>query len=216
MKKLLLVLLSWIDVDARPLETRIDKLDVIDWLPALPFFAIFIVCFGAIWTGWSWISVGTGLVLYFLRMFGLTAGYHRYFSHRSFETSRSFQFILAVLGNASAQRGPLWWAAHHRHHHRFADQAEDEHSPGQQGFWVSHILWFLKRRNYPTRKDFVKGWLKYPELVFLNRYASIVPMVMIIILYGIGEYLRHDFPPIQYNWFSDGHVGILHSNSCSI
>ncbi len=201
MKRFLRLLLSWFDDESKPPETRPEKLDKIDWLQAFPFILIHILCFAVIWVGFSWIAIGTGLVLYFPRMFGLTAGYHRYFSHRSFETSRVFQFVLAVLGNAAAQRGPLWWAAHHRHHHRFADQPQDEHSPKQHGFWTSHILWFMKPRNYPTQNNLVKSWLNYPELVFLNRYASLVPFLMIVLLFAFGELLRHTVPQSNTSGF---------------
>jgi stearoyl-CoA desaturase (delta-9 desaturase) len=201
MVNFLSLIISWIDDEARPPETRPEKLDKIDWLQALPFIIVHLLCFGVIWTGWSWTAVMTGLVFYFLRMFGLTAGYHRYFSHRSFQTSRAFQMILAILGNASAQRGPLWWASHHRHHHRFADQPQDEHSPVQQGFWISHVLWFMKPRNYHTVKSRVKCWLGFPELVFLNRFASIVPLLMIVILFGVGEWLRYAIPQSNTSGF---------------
>ena len=79
--------------------------------------------------GWSWFAVATSVFLYYLRMFGLTAGYHRYFSHKSYRTSRLFQFVLAWIGASAVQKGPLWWAAHHRHHHRFSDTEDDVHSP---------------------------------------------------------------------------------------
>ncbi|MGH9203229.1 MAG: fatty acid desaturase, partial [Vicinamibacterales bacterium] len=77
------------------------------------------------------------LALYVVRMFVVTAGYHRYFSHRSFKTSRVFQFILGFLAQTSAQRGVLWWAAKHRHHHRHSDTELDVHSPRHKGFWYS-------------------------------------------------------------------------------
>src|SRR6185436_590758 len=84
--------------------------------------------------------------LYALRMFGLTAGYHRYFSHRSFKTSRVFQFVLALLGTLSTQKGVLWWAAHHRAHHKYSDLPGDVHSPVQRGLWWSHVGWILSSR----------------------------------------------------------------------
>lgn len=108
-------------------------------------------------------------VAYFVRMFGITAGYHRYFSHRSYKTSRWFQFILAWLGCSALQKGPLWWAAHHRHHHKYSDTPDDPHSPRAQSIWRSHIGWILDAYNDPTHWDVIRDWRRYPELVWLNR-----------------------------------------------
>ncbi len=113
----------------------------IDWLGATPFMLIHLLAFGAIWTGVTPAAAICCVVLYVVRMFAVTGGYHRYFSHRTYRTSRVFQFILAFLAQTSAQRGALWWAAHHRHHHRFSDQPQDAHSVAQDGFWYSHLLW---------------------------------------------------------------------------
>ena len=106
--------------------------------------------------------------LYFVRMFGITAGYHRYFSHRTYKTSRVFQFVLACLGCSSMQKGPLWWAAHHRAHHRHADSAEDPHSPVARSFWWSHVGWLLAGDYDETNWPAVRDWSQYPELRWLN------------------------------------------------
>jgi len=97
----------------------------IDIIANIPFILIHVGCLLIFWAGFSWTALITCFILWFVRMFGITAGYHRYFSHRTYKTSRWFQFILAVLGNSSAQLDPLWWAAHHRHHHRYADTQRD-------------------------------------------------------------------------------------------
>jgi stearoyl-CoA desaturase (delta-9 desaturase) len=114
-------------------------------------------------------------------MFGITAGYHRYFSHRSYRTSRFFQFVLAWIGCSALQRGPLWWAANHRHHHQRSDQQEDLHSPKQRGFWWAHIGWILCDRYDATPFFAIKDFSKYPELSWLNR-CSVVPGVLL----GVG------------------------------
>src|SRR5262245_43646321 len=86
----------------------------------VPFLLINLGILAVFWVGWSPVAVGAAVFLYFIRMFAITGFYHRYLSHRTYKTSRWFQFAFAFLGNTSAQRGPLWWAAHHRHHHRFS------------------------------------------------------------------------------------------------
>src|SRR5690242_18694137 len=103
------------------------------------FWTIHALALTAVFTGVSWRAVAIGVTIYWLRMFGITGGYHRYFSHRTYKTSRFFQFLLGLLGTTSVQKGPIWWAATHRHHHRFSDEPEDIHSPRQSGFWHSHV-----------------------------------------------------------------------------
>ncbi len=118
-------------------------------------------------------AIALGVLFYLLRMFGITAGYHRYFSHRSYKTSRWFQFVLAWLGCAAMQKGPLWWAGHHRQHHKHSDDAEDPHSPVVRTVWWAHIGWVVsgRYRQAPPLPDFAA----YPELRWLDRYASWLP-----------------------------------------
>jgi stearoyl-CoA desaturase (delta-9 desaturase) len=127
-------------------------------------------------------------------MFSITGFYHRYFSHRSFRTSRPVQFVFAALGNMSAQRGPLWWAAHHRHHHRTADTPEDPHSPRQHGILWSHMGWFLTKGNFRADLSSVKGWSRFPELVFLDRFDVVMPLLLLALLFGVGEWLDARWP----------------------
>jgi stearoyl-CoA desaturase (delta-9 desaturase) len=123
--------------------------------------------------------------MYFLRMFGITAGYHRYFSHRSYKTSRAFQFVLAWLGAGAFQKGPLWWAARHRHHHQFSDQPEDVHSPLQHGLWRAHISWIFKPENDATDESVIRDLTRYPEIRFLDRYYYIPPLSLALLCYII-------------------------------
>jgi len=139
------------------------------WLKNLPFLGLHLACLAVFFTTpdlWSLVLCG---ILYFVRMFGITAGYHRYFSHRSYKTSRPFQFVLACLGCSALQKGPLWWAAHHRHHHRYSDTPEDTHSPRIRGFFWSHVGWVLAPENDDTNWQAIRDWSRYPELRWLNR-----------------------------------------------
>ncbi len=150
----------------------------IGWLGATPFILIHVLALGAIWTGVTPAAAVCCAVLYFVRMFAVTGAYHRYFSHRTYKTSRAFQFVLAFLAQSSAQRGVLWWGAHHRHHHRWSDQKEDIHSVAQDGFWYSHVLWIFERNNQETDYNRIRDFAKYPELRFLDRFHLIPPVVM--------------------------------------
>ncbi len=146
------------------------RADRIDWRATIPFALAHLACFAAIWTGVHLEDALVGLALFWARMFGVTAGYHRYFSHRAYRTGRVFQFLLALLAQSSAQRGVLWWAAHHRDHHRHSDTDADPHSPVRRGFWRAHLGWIFEPRHEPTKLDRIPDFAKYPELVWLDRH----------------------------------------------
>lgn len=156
-------------------------------------------CLAALWVGWSPVAVGVAVGAYVIRMFAITGFYHRYFSHRTFQTSRLAQFAFAILGNSAVQRGPLWWAAHHRHHHRHSDEEDDTHSPRQHGFLWSHVLWLTTRKNYPTRHEYVRDLARYPELRFLDRFDDLVPVLLAFFMYGLGAGLEAYFPGLGTN-----------------
>jgi stearoyl-CoA desaturase (delta-9 desaturase) len=139
------------------------------WLRSVPFIAMHLIPLLAIWTGVSVFDVALCVALYGIRMFFITGGFHRYFSHRTFKTSRVMQFMFAFCAQTSAQKGTLWWAAHHRHHHLHSDEAEDIHSP-LRGFWWSHVGWIICGRYDETRWSRIRDFSKYPELMWLNRF----------------------------------------------
>ena len=168
--------------------------DRFEFRRALPFIFLHLGCLGVIWTGWSWTAVAVAAALYLTRMFAITAFYHRYFSHRTFHTSRPAQFLFAALGNTAVQRGPLWWASVHRRHHRHSDHEGDVHSPGLRGFWWAHIGWMTSSNNFPTDYGAVRDLAVYPELVFLNRFDLIVPALFGTGLLAAGAGL-HAFAP---------------------
>jgi stearoyl-CoA desaturase (delta-9 desaturase) len=125
---------------------------------------------------------------YFLRMFGVTGGYHRYFSHRSFKLNRFWQFCLAFLAQTSGQKGALWWAAHHRDHHLYSDRKEDLHSPVHEGFWWSHLGWILSDEydHYDPKR--IADLVKYPELRWLDKFHLVPTILYAIAIYYVGGY----------------------------
>lgn len=174
---------AWLSNDDRYIDAAAVGSDAIDWPRSVPFWLMHVGCLGVIFTGASKAAVVFALGSYLLRMFFVTAFYHRYFSHRAYRASRPVQFVLAVLGCTAGQRGPLWWAGHHRKHHMEPDTPADPHSPLHRGFLYSHTLWFLTRSNFAIPRQYVKDWCRYPELVQLERFDW-VPFV----LYGLGCY----------------------------
>ena len=185
----------WFDTSAA-LEVDEAREDKIDWLRAAPFVALHLACLGVIWVGVSPIALIVGAALYAVRMFALTGFYHRYFAHRTFQTSRPVQFFFALIGAACVQRGPLWWAAHHRNHHRHADTGRDPHSPGIYGFLWSHMGWFLTPRNFRTDLSRVPDLAKYPELRWLDRFDIAIPVLLAAAMYGLGVLLQHTAPQL--------------------
>jgi len=195
--------------------------DKVDFNRSLSFIFIHLGCLAVFLVGWSWVAVTVSILLYIVRMFAITAFYHRYFSHRTFRTSRAGQFAMAVLGNTSMQRGPLWWASVHRHHHQHADDEEDVHSPGIQGFWWAHIGWLTSRRNFPTDYSKVKDLAKFPELKFLNRWDQLVPIAFGAALWFTGWILGKYAPSLHtsgaqlFVWgFFISTVVLLHATLC--
>ncbi|MEW6280154.1 MAG: fatty acid desaturase [Candidatus Eremiobacterota bacterium] len=170
------------------IEPRSDER--LDWVGAIPFALLHLSVLLVFWTGASLVAVAGCLASYLIRMFGITAGYHRYFSHRSYQTGRAFQLTLALLGASSAQMGPLWWAAHHRHHHAYSDTDEDVHSPGLRGFFWAHIGWFLCRRHAHTNYHRVRDLTRFPELVLLDRLPLLAPVAYAVFWFLLGVALE--------------------------
>ncbi|QYM79291.1 acyl-CoA desaturase [Horticoccus luteus] len=214
---------QWFDSDYTsdgPEKMRQEP-DRVDVVRCLPFIFLHLGCLGVIWTGVSSFAVWTAVALYFVRMFFVTGIYHRYFSHKTYSTSRFGQFLLAVFGGTTVQRGALWWAYHHRHHHQHSDEAEDAHSPHVHGFLWSHIGWITSRRNFPTDYSKVKDLAKFPELVFLNRFDLLVPLLFAAGIYGLGALLATFAPGLHTNglqllvWgFFISTTALFHGTAC--
>jgi stearoyl-CoA desaturase (delta-9 desaturase) len=168
----------------------------VTWTRWVPFLAVHLMCLGVIWVGWSWTAVSVAAAMYVVRMFAITGFYHRYFSHKTFKTSRPIQFLLALLGNSAMQRGPLWWAANHRQHHVHSDGEKDIHSPVQHGFWWSHLGWITDPPNFGTDFKAVPDLAKYPELRFLDRFDVLVPTLLGASMFFLGVGLDRVAPEL--------------------
>jgi stearoyl-CoA desaturase (delta-9 desaturase) len=158
----------------------------INYPQTIPFVLIHLACLGVVVTGIDSYSVTMAIVLYFIRMWAICAGYHRYFSHRSFSSSRAFQFCLAFLAQTTVQNDVIWWAAKHREHHRFSDTDLDVHSARHQGFFYAHMGWFFARRTGSSRTAVLNGvsdLTKYPELVWLQKFDTVPAVVLAIITF---------------------------------
>lgn len=159
-------------------------------LRAVPFIGMHAACVLVLWVGASEVAVGCALIFFVARMFFVTAFFHRYFSHRAFETSRPFQFLIAVLGCTAGQRGPLWWAGHHRTHHAYSDTADDPHSPARRGFLYSHMVWFLTRGSFTVPEQRVADWSRFPELRWLERFDWVPFAIFAAGCWSLGAWLE--------------------------
>jgi stearoyl-CoA desaturase (delta-9 desaturase) len=190
-------IVRWFDGHAEVAPPVAGQPKRIDRFRLIPFLGMHLGCLAVCWVGYSHIALAIAIGLYLIRMFAITGFYHRYFSHRTFKTSRWFQFVMAFVGCSCAQRGPMWWAGHHRHHHNHSDEEVDLHSPGQDGFLWSHMLWFLTKSGSATTMKNVRDWQKFPEIVFLDRFDWIAPGVLGLGLWGLGAWLGHHFPSLH-------------------
>jgi stearoyl-CoA desaturase (delta-9 desaturase) len=163
----------------RPADERVN------WPRSIPFFLVHLLCFAAIWTGISRTALILFAVMFAGRSLFVTAAYHRYFSHKTYKLNRFWQLAFAFQAQASAQKGVLWWASNHRHHHRYSDTERDIHSP-RKGFWWSHVGWILADKHKATNLDAIKDFARYPELRFLNRHDWIAPWTYGLIAFLIG------------------------------
>jgi len=164
---------------AQPAGRKIDR------IRSIPFFTVHVAAVvGVIALGWSWVGLAWALAFYAIRMFGVTAGYHRYFSHRSYRTSRPMQLVLAVLAMSSSQKGVIWWASHHRAHHKYSDQPGDVHSVLREGFLWSHLGWILSPAYEEVDHERVRDLARYPELVWLDRHWLVPPVAL-----GVGSFV---------------------------
>lgn len=154
----------------------------------LPFLILHASVLLVLTVPFTWNMVAWLAGSYYLRMFGVTGGYHRYFSHRAYKLNRFWQFCLAFLAQTSGQKGALWWAAHHRDHHLYSDRKEDLHSPVHEGFWWSHLGWILSDEydHYDPKR--IADLVKYPELRLLDKFHLVPTILYAVAIYYIGGF----------------------------
>lgn len=174
-----------------PLRRLADALapsdpDRTHWLFSMPFLALQAAALVVPWlAGFGLREALFAAGTYAAGMFFVTAGYHRYFSHRAFRTSRAFQLVLALGAQCTIQKGVLWWAGHHRDHHRFSDQQPDVHSPLRGLLW-SHVGWFLSTRYEAAPLERVKDLARFPELRWLDRWHWVPPLLLGAAIASLG------------------------------
>ncbi|MEE8556487.1 MAG: acyl-CoA desaturase [Myxococcota bacterium] len=151
----------------------------VDWSGNWPFLTFHLVAIvGALVVPPTIEALALCLTVFYVRILGISLGYHRYFAHRTFRTSRAFQLLLAVWSVTSAQRGVLWWAGHHRNHHRYSDQPDDVHSPVLRGFLWSHVGWILSKRYSRAPLEVIRDMASYPEMRWLERHPYVPPTML--------------------------------------
>lgn len=181
----------WVDTYRAQPQSRSER---VAWVRVLPIALLHVIALGGIFIfDLTMLDVCVALFLYAIRMFAITGFYHRYFSHKTFKTGRTNQFIWAAIAASSGQRGPLWWAAHHRQHHRSTEDDLDPHN-ARKGFWWSHIQWFLCDKHFATQTALAKDLARYPELVWLDRFDAAAPAFLALLVYLFGLFVEAAFP----------------------
>jgi stearoyl-CoA desaturase (delta-9 desaturase) len=170
-------------ITAQPSRPSLGQYFNLTWIIAVHCGTIY-----ALYRGATWKLAALACATYFVRMFAITAVYHRYFSHRSYKTSRPFQLFLALLGTTATQKGPLWWASTHRLHHKHSDTERDVHSPLRRGFWWSHMGWWLSREHENTDLSLIPDFAGYPELRWVEKWNSLGVAAMIAGLLAFGGF----------------------------
>jgi len=185
--------ISW--VDSYRLQPQSDS-EQIAWLRVVPILALHAIALVGVFVfDIALVDVAVALALYLVRMFAITGFYHRYFSHKSFKTGRVHQFVWAAVAASSGQRGPLWWAAHHRQHHRHTEETEDPHN-ARKGFWWSHMGWILCDKHFAPQARQVKALTRFPEWVWLDRFDVAAPALLALLVYCIGLLLETFAPSL--------------------
>ncbi|MEZ0368410.1 MAG: acyl-CoA desaturase [Candidatus Sericytochromatia bacterium] len=179
-------------IDSEHVQSR----ETPEWWSWLVLGLVHAICLGVFFVGWSWVALAAALGSYMLRMFAISAFYHRFFSHRTYKTHRWAQFVFAMIGCSTCQQGPLFWAANHRHHHQYSDQPEDIHSPRQQGFFHSHIGWIPKQQNAPSKLGLIPDFNKFPELRWLDQNHIVFPFLLGAAMYFLGWGLESLWPSL--------------------
>lgn len=167
------------------------------------FLVIHLLVVTAFFVPVSWPAIALCVGCYYMRIFAITVGYHRYFAHRAFKTSRPFQFVLAIFGCSAVQKGPLWWAANHRKHHKHSDQEEDPHSPVKHGLWWSHVGWVISTRNDEIGEDGIPDFSKYWELRMLDDFHWVPALLLAGVCWLFGYLtggILTDVSPIEHGW----------------
>jgi len=195
MHKMFKSIYEWLTNKNSPvdIEKVANKVEGMRSAPFLLFQLSFILVY---FVGFSWVALIAALFFCYIRIFAIGAFYHRYFSHRAYKTNRFWQAIFAIWGACSMQRGPLWWASHHRDHHRWTDTEKDPHSPVISGFWWSHIGWVLSSKNFYYDTKNISDLMKFPELVFIDRMHLFIVTVFAALIYYFGVLLNYLAPSL--------------------
>ncbi len=187
--------IAWVDSYQNVPGTS-NESDRVAWLRVMPIVALHIIAIvGIFFFDLTLVDLVVAVALYVLRMFAITGFYHRYFSHKAFKTHRWHQFLWAAIAASATQRGPLWWAAHHRQHHKHTETELDPHD-SRRGFWWSHLGWILSERHFHTQREQIKDFSRFPELVWLDRFDIAMPALLAASVYGVGSLLAAYAPEL--------------------
>lgn len=178
--------------------------------------------------GWglSWTDVALGVVFYFGTLFGITVGFHRYFTHGSFRANRGLKIALAVAGSLAVEGPTITWVADHRRHHAFSDRDGDPHSPWRfgtklpallKGMWFAHVGWMFVTAQ--TNQDrYAPDLLKDKDLVAIERLFPLSATVSLVLPGVLGGLITWSWAGALSAFFWAGlvRVCLLHHVTWSV
>jgi stearoyl-CoA desaturase (delta-9 desaturase) len=149
--------------------------------------------------GLNWLDIGIFLVMYVPAGIGVTVGFHRLLTHRSFKTSAWMRGLLAILGTMSVEGPVISWVADHRKHHAYSDRVGDPHSPhvdhgggwrgALRGLGHAHVGWLFNHQQRGARERFAPDLIADPPVAFVDRTFVLWSLAGLAIPFGLGALL---------------------------
>ena len=166
-----------------------DPNERLNWTTTLVMAIFHVGAFAALFF-FTWTALLTAVVLYWITIgLGISMGYHRLHTHRSYKVPRWLEYFFAICGTLSMEGGPIFWVATHRIHHQKSDQDGDPHSP-RDGAWWAHVGWILfgetKHANTRLMSKYAPDLAKDPFYVWLNNYHWVPILILSAVLFAIG------------------------------
>lgn len=176
--------------------------------------------------GVGWFDLALAVILYVVTGLGISLGFHRLFTHRSFRARRGLRIALAVAGSLAAEGSLITWVSHHRRHHVFADREGDPHSPWTvadgglsriRGLFHAHVGWlFSGTASSATRWS--RDLLADRDIVMISRLAPLWPVVSLALPFAIGSAVTHSLTGaiLAMIWAGAIRIGVLHHVTWSV
>lgn len=209
--------------EATQVHTVSRRVQVVNLLGVIIPFAALVAAIIMLWgVAFNWVYLALLFGMYVFSGLGITIGYHRLFTHKSFATTRFMTWLWAVAGSSAAEGSVLEWVAYHRRHHQFSDEMEDPHSPHAhdhsdsmlgfiKGFWHSHMGWFVSRdpADAPEFSRYVPDLQKDPVVVSVDRHWRLWTLIGCLVPAVLGGLITWSWMGILLGFLWGGLVRVF-------